>query len=291
MLLLSDGLPNSTLASLDRHFPYASKLGLLTESTPFLTNRPYTLFENESVHESGAVGLAFCDSQHGGSGHVGAQYVARTNVEMGIEYPGLETLSGIETIDHAQGNLLLTIYPSSNASFEAQTNPTQLLIRAINEYNARSKAERPSDAANAEKGVKLGKRMKEEEWYLAIWGVDQDARHQPVSLIVFAPMWKSACANVSYVFAVCIPSQGRSFASCRVIHREAPCHSRWRSLSVEGNPSSSCTDLDRLTRTRLHRVKLPISSSRSPHCLNKTILFRRLRLFQGHQRANPFRQR
>jgi hypothetical protein len=34
------------------------KLGLIASSTPFITGRPFTLFENKRIHSTGAVGIA-----------------------------------------------------------------------------------------------------------------------------------------------------------------------------------------------------------------------------------------
>jgi hypothetical protein len=39
------------------------KLGLIGASTPFITGRPVTLFENEKIYESGAVGVALLHTE------------------------------------------------------------------------------------------------------------------------------------------------------------------------------------------------------------------------------------
>lgn len=73
----------------------------------------------------------------------------------------------------AQGNLLLRLEPSPTAT-GAITNPTQALIRAINAFRATlapdaSEALRPAGASSAARGISLGKGMKEEEYYLALY--------------------------------------------------------------------------------------------------------------------------
>lgn len=45
--------------SLDAMYPTASKLGLLTAPTPFVTGRPHSLLLGKQVFETGALGLAF----------------------------------------------------------------------------------------------------------------------------------------------------------------------------------------------------------------------------------------
>jgi hypothetical protein len=128
MLVLSDGLPNPTITSLDRNFPQATKvrptshptillvrnlklldprpstpillsyqLGLLTEPTPFLTGKPHTLFRDKDIFEAGAVGLAFCETSM--EDDPSGQDVSTAGMSVGIGYGGLERLSGLETID------------------------------------------------------------------------------------------------------------------------------------------------------------------------------------------------
>ena len=76
--------------------------------------------------------------------------------------------------DSAQGNLLLSFHPSIADSTQKQTNPTQVLIKLLNVFQSASQAMRPSEAGSAESGVSLGKKMKEEEYYLAVWGNGDD---------------------------------------------------------------------------------------------------------------------
>lgn len=49
-----------------------------------------------------------------------------------------------------------------------------MLIKLLNVFQSASSATRPSEAGTAEGGVSLGKKMKEEEYYLAIWGNGED---------------------------------------------------------------------------------------------------------------------
>jgi hypothetical protein len=76
----------------------------------------------------------------------------------------------------AQGNLLLSFHPSTATLTQKQTNPTQVLIKLLNVYQSSSSATRPSEAGTAEGGVSLGKRMKEEEYYLAVWGYGEHGK-------------------------------------------------------------------------------------------------------------------
>ena len=141
-----------------------------------MTNRPYTLFHDQAVHEHGAVGIALSGT--------------RERPQGGVEYPGLEPLGPVEVIAQyvvspfpfslffmlrdpcrAQGNLLLRLEPSSAVA--GLTNPTQALIRAINAFRAASPSlPRPAEAASAARAISIGKGMKEEEYYLALY--DQD---------------------------------------------------------------------------------------------------------------------
>lgn len=78
----------------------------------------------------------------------------------------------------AQGNLLLSLAPSTTASNSASiTNPTQALIHAINNFRSANLAPLPTRAEEAlspAKGIRLGKGEKDEEYYLAIWEAGED---------------------------------------------------------------------------------------------------------------------
>ncbi|WRT68443.1 uncharacterized protein IL334_005419 [Kwoniella shivajii] len=105
-LLLTDGRPGPVLRALDEMYPSASKLGILTAATPFVTNRPYTLLHNGSIYSSGTLGLA-------------VRHRPSTTLDFGL-LPMTEPVK----ISGAQGNMLLSIEGSN-------TNPTQMLIGAI----------------------------------------------------------------------------------------------------------------------------------------------------------------
>jgi len=100
-----EGLSNS-LASL----PHATKLGLIASSTPFITGRPVTLFRNENVHSSGAVGIALT----GGD-----------TPKSSIEFPGLRSITPPLLVTRSEGNLVNEL---------DNGNPSKLLIAAIRKH-------------------------------------------------------------------------------------------------------------------------------------------------------------
>ncbi|KAH0586480.1 hypothetical protein H2248_007712 [Termitomyces sp. 'cryptogamus'] len=57
VIYFTDSAPEGLLSSL-KAFPNASSLGLIASSTPFITGRPVTLFHNDVIYDSGAVGVA-----------------------------------------------------------------------------------------------------------------------------------------------------------------------------------------------------------------------------------------
>ncbi|WWD19082.1 hypothetical protein CI109_103540 [Kwoniella shandongensis] len=105
-LMLSDGRPGPVLRALDELYPTATKTGILTAATPFITERPHTLLHNGQIHEAGTIGLAFTNS-------------ATTETHF-----GLSAMTEPVTISGAQGNMLLSIDGTNS-------NPTQMLIGAI----------------------------------------------------------------------------------------------------------------------------------------------------------------
>ncbi|OCF57225.1 hypothetical protein L486_04681 [Kwoniella mangroviensis CBS 10435] len=105
-LLLTDGRPTPVLKALDAMYPAASKVGILTAATPFITNRPYTLLHNGNIFPSGSLGLAF---------------KSRPKVNLNF---GLTPMTEPAVISGAQGNMLLSIEGTNS-------NPTQVLIAAI----------------------------------------------------------------------------------------------------------------------------------------------------------------
>ncbi|KAJ9112581.1 hypothetical protein QFC19_000600 [Naganishia cerealis] len=162
MILLADGTPDALLRMLNQRYSKVQKLGFLTYPTPFLTNRPFTLFHNKTIYDHGALGLAFSGIER--------------PFEGGVEYEGLESLGDMEEIAQAQGNLLLRLLPSPTSPLSV-TNPTQALIKAINTFRASLtgeslEAQRPAQAMTAAKGISIGKGMKEEEYYLGLFSAE-----------------------------------------------------------------------------------------------------------------------
>ncbi|KAF8886096.1 hypothetical protein CPB85DRAFT_1336656, partial [Mucidula mucida] len=82
------------------------QLGLIATSTPFITGRPFTLFRNNDIHDSGAVGLAL---NH------------RPRLTYTLDFLGLSALSEPMTVTQSEGNLVNTL---------DGRNPTQLLLDA-----------------------------------------------------------------------------------------------------------------------------------------------------------------
>ncbi|KAJ9107417.1 hypothetical protein QFC21_000868 [Naganishia friedmannii] len=173
MILLADGTPDALMRMLNQRYFDVQKLGFVTYPTPFLTNRPFTLFHNKTIFDHGALGLAFSGIDQ--------------PFEGGVEYEGLEPLGEIEEIAQAQGNLLLRLSPSSTSPISI-TNPTQALIKAINTYRASLtdeslESQRPAEAMTAAKGISIGKGMKEEEYYLALFSRDSTVPYQVVKIM------------------------------------------------------------------------------------------------------------
>ncbi|GLB45542.1 hypothetical protein LshimejAT787_2301020 [Lyophyllum shimeji] len=106
VVYLTDRAPEGLVNAL-AEFPRATKLGLIAASTPFITGRPVTLFHNDNIYDSGAVGLAFRRAP-------GAS--AQT------EFSGVLPISPVMTVTDCEGNMLNAL---------DDTNPTQLLLDAI----------------------------------------------------------------------------------------------------------------------------------------------------------------
>ncbi|ESK96870.1 hypothetical protein Moror_6448 [Moniliophthora roreri MCA 2997] len=107
-LLFSDPSPEGLVSTLHSTFSHASQLGLYASSTPFITGRPVTLFENGRIHGSGAVGVGFINTDASG---------LRLKLPNGLTPLGSEML-----VTKAEGNLINTLDNS---------NPTRLLLEAI----------------------------------------------------------------------------------------------------------------------------------------------------------------
>ncbi|KAF8886103.1 hypothetical protein CPB85DRAFT_1420049 [Mucidula mucida] len=87
--------------------PNAARLGLIATSTPFITGRPFTLFHNSNIYDSGAVGLAL---------------INRPRLTSTLDFLGLSALSEPMTVTQSKGNLVNTL---------DGRNPTQLLLDAL----------------------------------------------------------------------------------------------------------------------------------------------------------------
>ncbi|KAI0775944.1 hypothetical protein BD413DRAFT_469773 [Trametes elegans] len=111
VLYLSDNAPEGLSSSLSK-FLSATKLGLIGSSTPFVTGRPYTLFHNDSIHSSGAVGVCLSSP---------------TRPVTHSVFPGLEPITRPMIVTSSEGNLV-------NALDNA--NPSGLLLHAIRTHPA-----------------------------------------------------------------------------------------------------------------------------------------------------------
>ncbi|CAK5269792.1 unnamed protein product [Mycena citricolor] len=105
ILYLTDNAPEGLTNALS-HFSGSSKLGLFALSTPFITGRPVTLFRNDAIFDSGAVGVALKT----------APSTVRTR------FPGMSPLHTPMVVTHVEGNLVVTLDGA---------NPTQILLSAI----------------------------------------------------------------------------------------------------------------------------------------------------------------
>ncbi|KAF8073476.1 hypothetical protein FPV67DRAFT_749080 [Lyophyllum atratum] len=106
VLYLTDRAPEGLANSLAA-FPHATRLGLIAASTPFVTGRPVTLFHNNHIYDSGAVGLALTHPPH---------------ATVQTEFTGVTPLSGIMRVTSCEGNMINTLN---------NDNPTQLLLDTI----------------------------------------------------------------------------------------------------------------------------------------------------------------
>ncbi|KAK7689754.1 hypothetical protein QCA50_006393 [Cerrena zonata] len=109
ILYLSDTSPEGISQSLTR-FRKATTLGLMTSSTPFVTGRPFTLFYNNVIHSSGAVGI--CLDAHAPARHK-------------LVFPALKAITNHIFVTSSEGNLVHTLNDE---------NPTEILIAAIKKH-------------------------------------------------------------------------------------------------------------------------------------------------------------
>ncbi|KAJ4482544.1 hypothetical protein J3R30DRAFT_2188415 [Lentinula aciculospora] len=106
VLYLSDLAPEGLSSAISQSFPGASQLGLLASSTPFITGRPVTLFHNQQIFDTGAVGVAFTIPK-----------------QLKFDIPNdIQPLGDPLDVTDSEGNLINTLNFS---------NPTQLLLSRI----------------------------------------------------------------------------------------------------------------------------------------------------------------
>ncbi|KAF8464317.1 hypothetical protein JB92DRAFT_2071761 [Gautieria morchelliformis] len=106
LLFLSDDAPEGLGRSLS-HIPKADKLGLIASSTPFITGRPFTLFYDDRIYSSGAVG-------------VGLRLPRRPTST--VNFHGLVPLSDPMKVSKSEGNLIHGLNHSS---------PSGMLVKAL----------------------------------------------------------------------------------------------------------------------------------------------------------------
>lgn len=106
VLHLSDREPEGLSHSLQR-FKSANKLGLIASSTPFITGRPVTLFQNDRIYSGGAVGLAL---------------TSEPAPQINSIFPGLVAITERFTVTNAEGNLVHEV---------DGRNPSKILLNAI----------------------------------------------------------------------------------------------------------------------------------------------------------------
>lgn len=111
-LYLSDGAPEGLLNSLGLHFPVASQIGLIGSSTPFITGRPFTLFQGSSIYSDGAVGLAIFNQE---SQRTSVNFKNVRAVSRPMEVTQAQT-NLVETLDHGNPveSLLLAMKSSGS---------------------------------------------------------------------------------------------------------------------------------------------------------------------------------
>ncbi|KAF8890772.1 hypothetical protein BD779DRAFT_1517001 [Infundibulicybe gibba] len=110
IVYFSDGTPEGLCNSL-KAFPGATSLGLMATSTPFITGRPVTLFHNQQIYGSGAVGLALR---------------AAGGPTTTVGFLGTRAISPLMTVTGCEGNMVTNL--------DRRSNPTQLLLAAIREH-------------------------------------------------------------------------------------------------------------------------------------------------------------
>lgn len=79
-LVISDDAPEGMLGALDSTYPAASKVGLIGSSTPFITGRPFTLFDSKDYFSDGALGIA-------------TFRISTEDLQPSLSFPGIRQLS------------------------------------------------------------------------------------------------------------------------------------------------------------------------------------------------------
>ncbi|KAG8806764.1 hypothetical protein FRC17_004821, partial [Serendipita sp. 399] len=124
LLFFTDDASQGLSASLNHHFPETAKasnhlhlLGLFASSTPFITGRPFTLFESESIHSDGAVGVAI---------------VGPKPLEIESNFSSLMHIGGSLLITSASSNMIYTMNERPAADTLAQLIETQFNASSAN---------------------------------------------------------------------------------------------------------------------------------------------------------------
>ncbi|KAF7767884.1 hypothetical protein Agabi119p4_7127 [Agaricus bisporus var. burnettii] len=113
VLYFSDLKPEGLLSSFT-HLPNVNKLGLIASSTPFVTGRPVTLFQNHEIFSSGAVGLVF-----------------ERKTCLAVDFLDVTKISPVMTVTKSEGNMVNSL---------DNKNPTQLLLSAIKQSGLKAHA-------------------------------------------------------------------------------------------------------------------------------------------------------
>ncbi|KAK9703386.1 hypothetical protein K7432_010760 [Basidiobolus ranarum] len=111
ILMATDKEPDQLLETLDHHFPASIKFGLVGSSTPFSTGRPATLYLNDRVFSSGAVGVAIVDKK-----------ANLPKAALQLQFPSLKHLGKPMQITRCRGNVILEL---------DEANATQLLLNSL----------------------------------------------------------------------------------------------------------------------------------------------------------------
>ncbi|CAG8447327.1 8320_t:CDS:2 [Diversispora eburnea] len=134
IFLISDSEPYQFLESLDYYFPQSKKMGIIGSSTPFITGRPYSLFNNDKVLSKGIIGIAFTSNETSES---------HKNF-LSVDHLSMCSIGDPFRITSCQGNIILEL---------EGLNPTKLLLQ---------------------QHLKSGKKLsKDTEFYLGLYDPDE----------------------------------------------------------------------------------------------------------------------